>query len=154
MSINSLWYHLLTIKINVFHSRFVSNRYMLKASLGQDVEWGYAFDVHLNAFFPPLVILHIIQLFFYHGKFSNIWTSIISVLCWNRSLEISIKMCCVKTVYDLKTPIHGAAAKSTWNASHSWLLGDDEGTPVVSYYRTIFICLPLNWLKKRSNFEP
>jgi len=30
------------------------------------VEWGFAFDVHLNAFFPLLVILHFVQLFFYH----------------------------------------------------------------------------------------
>uniref|UniRef100_A0A0A9YVQ2 Protein unc-50 n=1 Tax=Lygus hesperus TaxID=30085 RepID=A0A0A9YVQ2_LYGHE len=46
---------------------FVSNKYLLKpSSFGQDVEWGYAFDVHLNAFFPPLVILHVVQLFFYH----------------------------------------------------------------------------------------
>uniref|UniRef100_A0A8C5BIW4 Unc-50-like protein n=1 Tax=Gadus morhua TaxID=8049 RepID=A0A8C5BIW4_GADMO len=29
-----------------------------------DVEWGYAFDVHLNAFYPLLVILHFLQLFF------------------------------------------------------------------------------------------
>ena len=34
----------------------------------QDVEWGYAFDVHLNAYFPPLLILHFVQLFFYQGK--------------------------------------------------------------------------------------
>jgi hypothetical protein len=29
------------------------------------VEWAYAFDVHLNAFFPPLIILHIFQFVFY-----------------------------------------------------------------------------------------
>lgn len=33
-----------------------------------DVEWGYAFDVHLNAFYPLLVILHFIQLFFINCK--------------------------------------------------------------------------------------
>jgi hypothetical protein len=32
----------------------------------QDVEWGFSFDVHLNAFFPILVILHFVQLFVYH----------------------------------------------------------------------------------------
>ena len=26
----------------------------------QDVEWGYCFDVHLNAFFPCLVLLHVL----------------------------------------------------------------------------------------------
>ncbi len=34
---------------------------------GEDVEWGYAFDVHLNAYFPALIILHIVQSIFYHG---------------------------------------------------------------------------------------
>ncbi|XP_055893713.1 protein unc-50 homolog isoform X1 [Biomphalaria glabrata] len=42
---------------------FISNRYMLiNPPRGQDVEWGYAFDVHLNAFFPLLMILHFFQL--------------------------------------------------------------------------------------------
>lgn len=47
----------------------LSNRYLLKPGYGgadADVEWGFAFDVHLNAFFPILVILHFVQLFFYH----------------------------------------------------------------------------------------
>ncbi|KAK3798779.1 hypothetical protein RRG08_040611 [Elysia crispata] len=42
---------------------FLTNRYMLiNPPRGQDVEWGYAFDVHLNAFFPLLMILHFFQL--------------------------------------------------------------------------------------------
>ncbi|TRY63609.1 hypothetical protein TCAL_00435 [Tigriopus californicus] len=45
----------------------LSNKYLLKPAYRElDVEWGFAFDVHLNAFFPLLVILHFIQLFFYH----------------------------------------------------------------------------------------
>ena len=36
---------------------------------GQDVEWGYAFDVHLNAFFPLLMILHFFQLPFLNCKY-------------------------------------------------------------------------------------
>ncbi|NIG58665.1 protein unc-50-like [Pontoporia blainvillei] len=45
--------------------RFISNKYLVKRqSRDYDVEWGYAFDVHLNAFYPLLVILHFIQLFF------------------------------------------------------------------------------------------
>lgn len=44
----------------------ISNKYLLKPTCRtEDVEWGYAFDVHLNAFFPLLVILHVFQLFFY-----------------------------------------------------------------------------------------
>lgn len=47
---------------------YFSNKYLKKDTcMDQDVEWGYAFDVHLNAFFPLLVILHVFQLFFYHG---------------------------------------------------------------------------------------
>ncbi|KAH6934757.1 hypothetical protein HPB50_000688 [Hyalomma asiaticum] len=43
----------------------ISNKYLLKPTCRtEDVEWGYAFDVHLNAFFPPLVVLHVFQLFF------------------------------------------------------------------------------------------
>lgn len=46
---------------------FISNKYLRKPTCrDQDVEWAYAFDVHLNAFFPLLIILHIFQLFFYH----------------------------------------------------------------------------------------
>ncbi|KAL4230049.1 Protein unc-50 [Mactra antiquata] len=53
---------------------FVSNRYMLIAPpRGQDVEWGYAFDVHLNAFFPLLMILHFFQLFFLHPVINQEW---------------------------------------------------------------------------------
>lgn len=44
---------------------FLTNKYMILAPpRGQDVEWGYAFDVHLNAFFPLLMILHLFQLIF------------------------------------------------------------------------------------------
>ncbi|CAH1961363.1 unnamed protein product [Acanthoscelides obtectus] len=48
---------------------FILNRYCRKKDEVQDVEWGYTFDVHLNAFFPPLVLLHFFQLFFYNGTF-------------------------------------------------------------------------------------
>ena len=33
------------------------------------VEWGYAFDIHLNALFPLLLVLHFVQLFFLSCKF-------------------------------------------------------------------------------------
>lgn len=48
--------------------RFVLNKYFRPKNEAQDVEWGYSFDVHLNAFFPPLILLHFFQLFFYNGK--------------------------------------------------------------------------------------
>jgi len=51
----------------------VSNKYLLRPSVRgvDDVEWGFAFDVHLNAFFPVLVILHFVQLFFWHAVISG-----------------------------------------------------------------------------------
>ncbi|XP_039375976.1 protein unc-50 homolog isoform X1 [Mauremys reevesii] len=51
---------------------FISNKYLVKRqSRDYDVEWGYAFDVHLNAFYPLLVILHFIQLFFINYVISS-----------------------------------------------------------------------------------
>lgn len=47
-------------------SWFLGNRY-LRVDKSQDVEWGYAFDIHLNACFPPLVILYIVQFFLYNA---------------------------------------------------------------------------------------
>lgn len=65
------------IAVGIFISTclwFVSNRYLRKpACKDQDVEWAYSFDVHLNAFFPLLIILHIFQLFFYHILISQDW---------------------------------------------------------------------------------
>lgn len=52
----------------------LTNHYLVKPTCrDQDVEWGYAFDVHLNAFFPSLIILHFFQLFFYHIFISQDW---------------------------------------------------------------------------------
>lgn len=46
---------------------WLCNKHLIKPSFREsDVEWGFAFDVHLNAFFPILLILHFVQLFFYH----------------------------------------------------------------------------------------
>jgi len=53
---------------------WVSNTFLLKpAHRDQDVEWGFCFDVHLNAFFPILVILHFVQLFVYHTLIESDW---------------------------------------------------------------------------------
>ncbi|KAL4112501.1 hypothetical protein QTP88_016273 [Uroleucon formosanum] len=52
----------------------VANKYLIKSNYkGQDVEWAYAFDIHLNAFVPTLVISHIFQLFFYHIFLRHDW---------------------------------------------------------------------------------
>lgn len=43
------------------------NRLFRANQYEQDVEWAYAFDIHINAFFPPSLLLHFFQLFFYGG---------------------------------------------------------------------------------------
>ncbi|VEN58490.1 unnamed protein product [Callosobruchus maculatus] len=50
---------------------YVTNAFMKPKNNMMDVEWGYCFDIHLNAFFPPLILLHFIQLFFYNGVISH-----------------------------------------------------------------------------------
>lgn len=53
---------------------FMSNKYLrVDQSPGApDVEWGYAFDVHMNAFFPPLALLHCFQLILFHNLLNDI----------------------------------------------------------------------------------
>lgn len=51
---------------------YISNRFLLKNPKSNlDVEWAYCFDVHLNAFFPLLVILHVFQLPFIISKLNS-----------------------------------------------------------------------------------
>lgn len=53
---------------------YISNKFLIKPGYShQDVEWGFSFDVHLNAFFPLLIILHFIQLFIYHIFIEKDW---------------------------------------------------------------------------------
>jgi len=55
---------------------FLSNKYLLKPGVPQDskVEWGYCFDVHLNALFPLLVLLHGVMILLYHAVIGQPWT--------------------------------------------------------------------------------
>lgn len=50
----------------------LSNKFM-RESTTENVEWGYSFDVHINAQFPPLIILHFVMLIFYKVLFSQEW---------------------------------------------------------------------------------
>ncbi|XP_034836155.1 protein unc-50 homolog [Maniola hyperantus] len=50
---------------------YVSNKYLSVDGTGGDVEWGYAFDVHINAFFPPLSLLHCFQILLFHNLLSH-----------------------------------------------------------------------------------
>ncbi|CAH2095593.1 unnamed protein product [Euphydryas editha] len=44
---------------------YISNKYLSEGE--GDVEWAYAFDVHINAFFPPLSLLHCIQILLFYS---------------------------------------------------------------------------------------
>jgi len=46
---------------------FVANRYLRRQPADQDVEWGYCFDVHLNAFFPMFVLIHVLMPLLFYG---------------------------------------------------------------------------------------
>jgi len=50
----------------------ISNRFLREPN-AENIEWGYSFDVHINAVFPPLIILHFIMLLFYTILFSQEW---------------------------------------------------------------------------------
>jgi len=53
---------------------YISNRFLLKnPNSNQDVEWAYCFDIHLNAFFPLLTILHVLQLPFLMTIINHDW---------------------------------------------------------------------------------
>lgn len=71
----------------------LTNKFLKKDALSsEDVEWGYAFDVHLNAFFPPLIIIHIFQLLFFGYFISQDW--LISRLFGNTLWAIAVIYYC------------------------------------------------------------
>lgn len=46
-----------------------TNKFLRNRSLSNEiVEWAFSFDIHLNAFFPPLVIIHFFQILIYSSK--------------------------------------------------------------------------------------
>ncbi|XP_033632484.1 protein unc-50 homolog [Asterias rubens] len=63
----------------------VANKYLrVTGTNSQDVEWGFAFDVHLNAFFPVLIILHVVQLILYIPviSYDNFLSTLIGNTLW------------------------------------------------------------------------
>jgi len=52
---------------------YVSNRFLRTRSphtVEEAVEWAYCFDVHCNAFFPLLLVLHVLQILIIKSEFS------------------------------------------------------------------------------------
>lgn len=62
---------------------YLTNKFLLKNNKN-DVEWAYCFDVHLNAFLPLLIILHIFQLPFLMTVIDHDWyaSAILSNTFW------------------------------------------------------------------------
>uniref|UniRef100_A0AC34RPF9 Uncharacterized protein n=1 Tax=Panagrolaimus sp. JU765 TaxID=591449 RepID=A0AC34RPF9_9BILA len=62
---------------------FLSNKY-LRRSQDQDVEWGYCFDVHLNAFFPLLILLHVVLPLLFYGvvDYPNFFSRLVGNTVW------------------------------------------------------------------------
>lgn len=53
---------------------YLTNHHLiLQPPRGQDVEWAFCFDVHLNAFFPLLMTLHLFQLPFLNAFINQPW---------------------------------------------------------------------------------
>lgn len=50
---------------------YLTNTFLKPKINLQDIEWGFSLDMHFNAFFPPLILLHFIQLFFYNWLISK-----------------------------------------------------------------------------------
>ncbi|XP_075984321.1 unc50 RNA binding protein isoform X1 [Anticarsia gemmatalis] len=67
---------------------YMSNKYLRRDPDGPDVEWGYAFDVHINAFFPPLSLLHCFQIVLFNSVLSNgsFFSCLISNTFWLASI--------------------------------------------------------------------
>jgi len=75
----------------------VTNRYLRSSQIEADIEWGYAFDVHLNAFFPPLMLLHFVQLLFYNWVIGLDFFYIKAL--WKHILVTSFRVLCVHNIF-------------------------------------------------------
>lgn len=56
----------------------------MRRSQDQDVEWGYCFDVHLNAFFPLLILLHVVLPLLFYGvvDYPNFFSRLVGNTVW------------------------------------------------------------------------
>jgi len=89
----------------------ISNRYLRRVK-DQDVEWGYCFDVHLNAFFPMLILLHVILPLLFYGliDYPNFFARLIGNSIW-----------CVAVVYYIYITFLGYTALPILKNTHIFL---------------------------------
>jgi len=113
---------------------FVTNRFMLKpaARAVEDVEWGFCFDVHLNAFFPVLFILHCVELtlipYWHYYPSPSVLLTVIANLMWLMAL-----------VYYVYISFLGYNSLGILQETRLFLL------PLVPIFMFIFIAICANW---------
>jgi len=90
---------------------FLSNRYLRRVK-DQDVEWGYCFDVHLNAFFPLLICLHVILPLLFLGfiDYPNFFSRLLGNAIW-----------CVAVIHYLYITFLGYTALPILRKTHVFL---------------------------------
>ncbi|KAH7731707.1 CBN-UNC-50 protein [Aphelenchoides avenae] len=90
----------------------ISNRYLRRPGEQDVVEWGYCFDVHLNAFFPMLILLHVILPLLFYGliDYPNVLSRLLGNSIW-----------CVATVYYVYITFLGYTALPILRKTHVFL---------------------------------
>ena len=90
---------------------FIVNRFLRRVQ-DQDVEWGYCFDVHLNAFFPMLVLLHVILPLLFYGliDYPNFLARLLGNSIW-----------CIAVVYYIYITFLGYTALPILKNTHVFL---------------------------------
>ncbi|CAK5078226.1 unnamed protein product [Meloidogyne enterolobii] len=90
---------------------YISNRYLRRVK-DQDVEWGYCFDVHLNAFFPLLICLHVILPLLFYGliDYSNFAARALGNSIW-----------CIAVIYYIYITFLGYTALPILKNTHFFL---------------------------------
>jgi len=115
---------------------YISNTFLLKpGSGGEDVEWGFSFDVHLNAFFPILLILHFVQLFVYHTLIEQEW--FISTVFGNTLWLVALS-------YYVYITFLGYSSLNILNRTNYFL------APLTVFVVFYFITLAINWNLSKS----
>jgi len=115
---------------------YISNTFLLKpGSGGEDVEWGFSFDVHLNAFFPILLILHFVQLFVYHTLIEQEW--FISTVFGNTLWLVALS-------YYVYITFLGYSSLNILNRTNYFL------APLTVFVVFYFISLAINWNLSKS----
>ncbi|KAJ8922167.1 hypothetical protein NQ315_004102 [Exocentrus adspersus] len=52
---------------------YLTNTFLKPQNHLQDIEWGFSLDMHFNAFFPPLILLHVIHWLINHNTYLSVF---------------------------------------------------------------------------------